>query len=184
MQEIEEEWRDIPGYEGYYQVSNLGRVRSLDRVVNGHGRGFPRLHKSRIIAQSYNHYGYRTISLCMDSKPKTHLVHRLVANAFISNCENKEDVNHINGMKTDNAVTNLEWATRKENMQHAYSNGLVGHHNPSNKKRVRISLPNGFGKEFECIEYAAKYIGVCASGVSRACPGIRPHAGGYQCEFI
>lgn len=128
--------------------------------------------------------GYKTVSIIKDGNHKTLLVHRIVASTFIYPADKSLDINHIDGIKDNNKVSNLEWCTRKENMVHAFAHGLVGYHNPSNKKKVKISLPTGFEKEFECIEYAAKYIGVCASGVSRACSGIRPHAGGYQCEFI
>ena len=179
-----EEWRDIPGYEGLYQVSNLGRVKSLERVIyfpaNHRNKAYSRIQKERIV-RPITMGGY--LGFNVGNKKKMY-VHRAVALAFIPNTDNKSDVNHIDGDKHNNRLENLEWATRKENMRHAFSNGLVGYHNPSNKKKVRISLPNGFEKIFECIECAAKYIGVCTSGVSRACTGEKPHAGGYKCEFV
>ena len=184
MEKIIEEWRDIPGYEGLYQVSNLGRVKSMERVIhfpaNHRNKAYSRIQKERIV-RPITMGGY--LGFNVGNKKKMY-VHRAVALAFIPNPDNKTDVNHIDGDKYNNQLENLEWVTRKGNMRHAFSNGLVGYHNPSNKKRVRISLPNGFEKVFECIEYAAKYIGVCSSGVSRACSGIRPHAGGYKCEFV
>lgn len=180
----DEIWKDIPNYEGLYQVSNWGRVKSMERVIhfpaNHRNKTYSRIQKERIV-RPITMGGYLGFNV---GRKKKMYVHRAVALAFIPNIDNKTDVNHIDGDKYNNHLENLEWVTRKENMRHAFSNGLVGYHNPSNKKKVRISLPNGFEKVFECIENAAKYIGVCTSGVSRACSGIRPHAGGYKCEFV
>lgn len=183
MEEEIEIWRDIPGYEGKYQVSNFGRVRSVARWIYRDCRGFPRFQKSRVLYQHANKDGYKTVSLMNGNIHKTHLVHRLVAKVFIPNDNFELDINHIDGVKDNNRVDNLEWCTRKENMRHAFAMGLVGYNNPSNKKKVRI-FKDGFEKVFECIEYAARFIKISPSSVSRACSGERPHAGGYKCEFV
>ena len=107
----EEIWRDIAGYEGLYQVSNCGRVKSFYRG-------------GRILKQSLKR-GYMFVELYLNTNGKIHIVHRLVAQAFIPNPLNKLEVNHINGIKTDNRVENLEWVTRSENEQHAYDTGLA-----------------------------------------------------------
>ncbi len=118
MPELKEEWRDIEGYEGLYQVSNLGRVRSL-RNTCGRLLDEPKIKKA-----TKDHGGYLTVTFSVEYKRKTYKVHRLVATAFIPNPENKPQVNHINGVKTDNCVKNLEWCTARENMIHAFSVGL------------------------------------------------------------
>lgn len=125
--EIIEEWRDITGYEGLYQVSNLGRVRSLDRYVESKiiCKSFI---KGKILNTSFQKNGYVVITLSKSGKRKQFKIHRLVAQAFISNFENKPEVNHKDGDKTNNCSDNLEWVTRKENNQHAFDTGLNNNH--------------------------------------------------------
>lgn len=108
-----EEWRDIEGYEGLYQVSNLARVRSLQRQ------------KTRIIKPEIIHTGYLRVTLYKSGKTKSHYVHILVAQAFIPNPENKKQVNHIDGNKQNNCIDNLVWVTPSENIIHAFKFGLA-----------------------------------------------------------
>lgn len=119
-----EEWRDIKGYEGLYQISNLGRVKSLNRVVicsNGTSHKI----KEKILKNGYMTSGYLFVVLRKDDKSKNHSIHRLVAKAFIPNPKNCTDVNHIDGNKQNNCLYNLEWCTRSENLKHAVNIGLV-----------------------------------------------------------
>ena len=113
---MEEVWKDIAGYEGYYQVSSLGRVR---RIKGGQGA-----RAGKILKQFLRGRDYLAVYLTKDSKTITYSVHRLVAMAFIPNPVNKPQVNHKNGIKTDNQVENLEWTTCQENIQHAWRSGL------------------------------------------------------------
>lgn len=121
----DEIWKDIAGYEGFYKVSNNGNVKSCERIVN-HGLGnADRTIKSRIIKPYNDNHGYHMVSLSKDGKVKKHKVHRLVAEAFISNPENKPTVNHLNEIRNDNRASNLEWATYKENNDHGGHNERV-----------------------------------------------------------
>jgi hypothetical protein len=119
-----EVWKDIEGYEGHYQISSFGRIKSMQRTRKSKGGTIARL-KERILKQKTNKHGYLVIGLCFESKKYHHSVHKLVANAFISNCEQKPTVNHIDGDKQNNKTSNLEWATCSEQMRHAFANGLV-----------------------------------------------------------
>jgi len=116
---MEEIWKDVIGLEGLYMVSNLGRIKSLERKVNSHG--WFRIKKESIRIPQNHNCGYKSISF---GKRGQSLIHRLVAIAFLENPKNLEFVNHKNGIKTDNRIENLEWVTRQENEDHAFRTGL------------------------------------------------------------
>lgn len=122
-----EVWKDIVGYEGHYQVSSIGRVKSLARVVESR-KGVFGNKKENFLKPTKNRKGYLNLKLCKKidgvCSEKSVIVHRLVANEFLENHLNKPQVNHKNGIKDDNRVDNLEWATGSENVIHALANNL------------------------------------------------------------
>ena len=115
-----EEWRDIPDFEGY-QVSNLGNVKSVDRLRRGKF-GMKKV-KGKLLKQNLNKKGYPEVRFRKNGN-HTRLVHKIVASAFMIKPENCTQINHKNGIKTDNRVKNLEWVTQSENQLHAYKLGL------------------------------------------------------------
>lgn len=109
-------WKSISGYEGVYEISNLGRVKSLDRTVTEKTTGKQKTLKGRILKHSIGPYGYPVVNLCKNGGGKTFAVHRLLALAFIPNPENKPHIDHINRDTTDYRIENLHWVTPKENI--------------------------------------------------------------------
>lgn len=154
-------WEDISGFEGVYQVSSLGRVRSLDRIEKW--AGFTRSRKGRILKPSIDKYGYPTVVL----KSVRFTVHRLVALTFLKNTSNLPQVNHKNGIKTDNRPGNLEFCSASHNVQHSWESGLCNrqtgklHHH----SRPVVAIKDVAILEFDCIRECADYIGVSVAAV-------------------
>lgn len=136
-------WKDIKNYEGYYQVSNLGRIRSLDRIVGGPYNSKRKL-KSKLLFGTSNIDKYVQVMLCKYGKPKSRLVHSLVANTFMYNPNLDLRINHKDCDKTNNIITNLEWVTQSENIIHSYANNLhksgIDHHNSKFKRNDVVSI--------------------------------------------
>ena len=120
---MKEEWRPVVGFGGNYEVSNYGYVRSIDRHITCKN-GAVKFLKGRVLSEHLDKKGYRIVRPYGGGENTTIKVARLVGMAFISNPQNKPQINHIDGCKTNDKITNLEWCTNKENMYHAIINGL------------------------------------------------------------
>ena len=176
------EWRDIDGYEGYYQVSNGGQVRSLPRSIM-QGKRQVNL-KGRLLKQCSDANGYQIVVLSKGGVHKSCRAHRLVAETFIPNIDGKIEVNHINGNKKDNRVENLEWNTRKENIIHSHKNGLAKLPPAQDRRKVlQLSQDGNLIKAFESIKIAGKSTRIDASDICNCCRGNRKTAGGYVWKY-
>jgi hypothetical protein len=183
----EEIWKDIEGFENYYQVSNIGRVRSLDRSVvyskTGYNGALGAVFKGKILHIQTDKRGYVGLNFSKNRNITLHRIHRLVAIAFIKRVEGKAEVNHIDGNKGNNCVENLEWCNRSENNKHAFSAGLnYQHKGKFNKQSIAVDqydLNGNFIRHFACQSDAEQY-GFNTSNISRCCRGLAQSHGGYK----
>ena len=130
-----EVFRDIPGWEGMYQVSNIGTVRSVDRTVGSvTGKTYNR--KGKVLRQNYNEDGYKIVYLSRNARDITMGVHRAMGLAFIPNLDQKPMINHINAIRDDNRLENLEWCTNAENIKHSFDMGISCNKGDNHPNRV------------------------------------------------
>lgn len=188
---MEEEYRDIEGYEGLYQVSNLGNVKSLERM-KWNGRGYQKV-PERILKPRKNGYGYLQVNLNKEGKKSTYRVHRLVAEAFLENSENLPEVNHKDECKTNNNVSNLEWCTREYNINFGTRNKRVAESNTGNPKMskaltnnpkkskpvIGINKVSGLILEFPSAMEAERQTGTHQGHICKCCKGKLKSAGGF-----
>lgn len=159
---MEEVWKDIPGFEGWYQASNLGHIRSVDRQCNYKNTGGTATHKGKVLSEKISNKGYKEVTLMINGKHYYKRVHQLIALTFIPNPNNYPHINHINENKLDNSVENLEWCTPQLNIE-AY-----------HKSRVRIyqySMDGRLIKIWNSLTKAAKNVNGDKTGIYHCCVG-------------
>lgn len=158
MKEIEEIWKDILGYEGIYQLSNLGKVKALE-LWKSHGGSGILLHKEKVLKTGKYKKGYEHVNLCKNAITDKKVIHRLVAEYFIPNPDNKPCVNHIDGNPANSRVDNLEWCTYRENVDHARRTGLMNDYGERsvNAKLTKEAIKEIRKKQLSGRELAKKF---------------------------
>lgn len=173
-----EEWRDVVGWEGAFCVSNMGRVKSMQRNRVSRWENSPFLTKERILSPRVcgTQREYLAVSLNHNGRHKQYKIHRLVAEAFIPNPMDYKEINHINEIKGDNRASNLEWCSRSYNV--GYGSGKFKRALKVVKPVLMLNDEHVVIKEFTSIREAAEYVGIDASNVSRGC-SLGRKSGGY-----
>ncbi len=184
-------WKDVVNYEGRYQVSNFGNIKSLPiKTKNGNGWY---IKKGNTLKQHIQ-FGYSGICLRgKNMEKKRFQVHRLIAIAFIPNPENKKCVNHKNSIRHDNRLENLEWATHSENNLHAFKYGFqkpnfsmkgkFGYKHHNSKPMVQLSLDGVFVKEYSCARDITDQNGYCGDFIARVCKRNSLYAKGFIWKY-
>lgn len=180
---MKEVWKDIAGYEGLYQISNLGNVKSL----NYNHTGNPKL-----LSIKNGAGGYKFVTLCNNGVHKNRTIHILVAKAFIENKNSKPCVNHINGDKSNNTVKNLEWVAYSENTRHAirtnlradsYMRGVKGKNNPNSLQVYQFDKNGNFIRKWYSISDAARHFDCNPCTIVNCCAGRIKSCKGYIWKY-
>ena len=181
-----EEWVDIKGYEELYQVSNMGRIRSKDRVfhqLHYSGHYAEHLLKGKIMKIGKDKKGYCRIGLTdKNGNQKTYSIHRLVGLHFLKRPEGKNYINHLDCNPSNNKANNLEWCTQSENIQYAYDNGTKVA--PHTRKISQYDTQGNLIKIWNSQAEIERTLGIKQAKISKVCLGKRNHAGGYKWEYI
>lgn len=176
METRTETWKAVDGFEGFYEVSDLGNVRSLN-------------YKNMGIVENLNpiidRYGYPRVCLCLGGTQCNRTIHRMVAQAFLKNPDNLPQINHINEDKTDNRVCNLEWCTAKHNNNHGTRNERISEHkrNTNCKEIWQLNLDGSVVRKWVSLNEIHRQLGYDISHIIRVCRGIKKTAYGYNWQY-
>lgn len=177
---MRELWKSIKNYEGLYEISNYGHIRSLDRYVIDKGKKSFR--KGTNISICKNEHGYKYVTLYKDGKQKHKYLHRLVAEAFIDNPNNYPEVNHLDFDKSNNYVTNLEWCSKRCNMNHAHINGKLSN-KQNNIPIIKIGLDGTVLEKYPSFVIAAESVKGIPQNISQCCNHKTMSVYGYYWEY-
>lgn len=169
-----EEWKPVKGYEGFYEASTMGRIRSVTRYIN-RSRGGLQMSRGMVLRQNHNG-SYYSVGISKYGKQKTVAVHKMVMEAFSQRPVWAEEINHINHNSLDNHLSNLEWCTVLQNRDHTYKDG--------NSKRARPVQRLNDGKVYRSMCEAAKDISATQSQIDKVCNGKMRQTHGYSFRFL
>lgn len=177
-----EVWIDVIGYDGFYKISNFGNIK---KCLCKNQFGIFKI--ERTISPYKNEKGYLKVGFVKDKKRKIEKLHRVVAFHFLDNPENKPEINHKDGDKLNNHVSNLEWCTRSQNIKHSWENGLsikrFGKDNHSSKSVDQFEIDGSFIRTWECMSDAGRANGISSSKICCVCKGTRITAGGFKWSY-
>lgn len=179
--DLKREWKEIKGYEGKYIISNYGEIISLPRYKQNNSK-LQYVEPKEILRYVNKNNGYVYVQLWNDAKFKNIRLHKLVAENFIENVDNKPQINHIDGNKENNRVDNLEWCTCKENIQHAYKNNLK-----TNTQQIKIKQfdkKHKFIQEFDSLSEASKILNISIGNISQCINGKRKTSNSFIFERV
>ena len=176
-------WANIKGFENLYKISTYGRIKSL-----GNGKSTnTETKKERVLKSNYSLTGYEKIKLFKDGKRYYFSVHRLVAQTFLANEENKKEVNHKDGNKGNNNVDNLEWVTSSENQLHAFKNGLqksrMGKDHVQSKSVRQLDLNGNLIRIFESVNQVKRELGFNSFGIIKCCKKEKKYNTAYKFKW-
>lgn len=186
-----ETWRDVAGYEGLYEVSNLGNVRGVARThfrYDKQGNAYKVRVPARCLVKKDNSNGYYRVCLSRDNRVRRLLVHRLVAMAFVENPDDLPVIDHIDGDRHNNDASNLRWCTQGDNLRYSYQNGretVIVREDLKKRQVHAVSRPvvRSDGEEFSSVVAASRALGLSESAVSHVVHGRAKTAGGYSFTF-
>lgn len=174
---MKEIWKDIKNYEGLYQISNLGKIKTL---------GNNKTKKEKIKSTRNDKKGYEKVDLCKNGQIRTFFVHRLVAQAFISNVKNLKEINHKDENPKNNVVTNLEWCDRSYNINYGSRNKKVSEAQKGHNGKVikQIDINGKIIKIWQSMSQASKELKINVGNISNCCKNKKITAGGYKWELL